>query len=102
MNLSIRMNERIDADACPLCGAATNPNIGPELVMEETALVVCRDCGRIHAPALVVLLELAEVAETLSLHTREFGQMWQASRGVSASPGLDWNASLFGTASQDT
>lgn len=102
MNLSIRMNDQIDADACPLCGSATNPNIGPELVMEETALIVCRDCGRTHAPALVALLELAEVAEALSLHTREFGQMWQASRGATASPGLDWNSSSFGTNSQDT
>jgi hypothetical protein len=39
------------------------PASGPRLSLAETSAVVCRDCGKKHAPSLVALLDLAQVAE---------------------------------------
>jgi hypothetical protein len=92
MNLAIKLNQRIELDACPLCGAVVNPNIGPELFLADSDLIVCRDCGREHAPALFALLTLAFFATDYSLCEREFGELWQAARSIGQQPrGLDWN-----------
>ena len=91
MSLAIKMNDLIAAEPCPLCGQMTNPNIGPELTLACNMLVVCHDCGRDHAPALVALLELAWVAEDFSLYVREFGDSWRASMEAQLCRGLDWN-----------
>jgi hypothetical protein len=37
--------------------------VGPCLHLGDTEDVVCRDCGKRHAPDLVALLDLAAVAE---------------------------------------
>ena len=59
MNQAIKLNDSIAPRSCPLCGLVTNPNIQPELTLAGSMRVVCRNCGRYHAPALVALLELA-------------------------------------------
>jgi hypothetical protein len=79
MRLAIKMNDSIAPRACPLCGRICDPNIGPELTLERDMLVVCRDCGWVHAPALTALLELAWAAEDFSYYAREFGDRWHAS-----------------------
>lgn len=78
MDLAIKMNDSIAPRACPLCGRVTNPNIGPELTLARNRLVICRDCGWIHVPALVALLELAQAAENFSSYLQEFGEKWHA------------------------
>ncbi len=91
MNLAIKMNSNINPDPCPLCGQAVNPNIGAELTLADNDLVVCRDCGREHAPALVALLTLGFIATDYSLCERDFGDRWQAAREQRGPRGLDWN-----------
>jgi hypothetical protein len=52
------------ADACALCGKDLPAESGPHLVLDEgSEEAVCRDCGRLHAPPLAALLDLACVAE---------------------------------------
>ncbi len=89
MNLAIKMNDSLAPRPCPLCGRVTNPNIGPELTLSGNMRVVCRECGRYHAPALVALLELAWSAEDFSLYVREFGENWRASMGAMLRRGID-------------
>ena len=91
MNLAIKMNDSIAPRLCPLCGRVTNPNIGPELTLAGSMRVVCRDCGRDHAPALVALLELAWAAEDFSLYVRDFGERWRASVEAKLRRGLHRN-----------
>lgn len=92
MHLAIKMNDSIAPSLCPLCGRETNPNIGPELTLAVNTQVVCHDCGRDQAPALVTMLELASIAEDLSLYVRDYGERWRASLNVKPRRGLDWNA----------
>jgi len=70
--LAIKLNTRI-TDLCPLCGVATNPNIGVEVVDDETGLVVCRKCTLQHAPELAYLMSLSDTARLLAVSEREFG-----------------------------
>ena len=92
MNLAIKMNSNISPDPCPLCGQVVNPNIGAELTLADNDLVVCRDCGREHAPALVALLTLGFIATDFSLCERDFGELWQAARERQQPRGLEWNS----------
>ena len=48
---------------CPLCGRSAPPTIGPELTLAADERIVCRPCGRLYAPTLVKMLDLAEAAE---------------------------------------
>lgn len=73
------MNGNITPEPCPLCGQVINPNIGPELTLADNSSIVCRTCGRLIAPALVAMLELAWIAEDLYLCMQDFGDMWRAS-----------------------
>ena len=57
VKLAIKMNNCATNDPCAICGARTDPGLGPELFMADSWDVVCWDCGRKYAPALVVLLE---------------------------------------------
>lgn len=91
MRLAIIINDLVAPLLCPLCNRKTNPNIGFELVLIESQRVVCRDCGRLAAPALVVLLELSSTAEELMLHSIALGERWQASRKGHSITGLNWN-----------
>ena len=70
--LAIKLNTRI-TDLCPLCGNPTNPNIGVEVVCDETGLVVCRACTLQHAPELAYLMSLSDTARLLAVSEREFG-----------------------------
>jgi len=70
--LAIKLNTRI-TDSCPLCNEATNPNIGVEVVCDETGLVVCRACTLQHAPELAYLMSLSDTARLLAVSEREFG-----------------------------
>ncbi|HEX8265311.1 MAG TPA: hypothetical protein VF596_07780 [Pyrinomonadaceae bacterium] len=70
--LAIKLNTRI-TDLCPLCGNPTNPNIGVEVVCDETGLVVCRACTLQHAPELAYLMSLSDTARLLAISERDFG-----------------------------
>jgi ribosome-binding protein aMBF1 (putative translation factor) len=91
MKLAIKMNDNPISEPCPLCGEATNPNIGAEIMLADCDLVVCRECGNMLAPALSALLELASAAREFVLHEQDFGRVWQAMREPQRSQGLDWN-----------
>lgn len=67
----VRLNNCAANDACALCGERTDPQVGPELFLADTWKVVCRHCGKKHAPYLTELVEalpdepalFAEIAE---------------------------------------
>jgi hypothetical protein len=61
-DMTITLAECDPADHCTLCEAAVESPAGPRLVLAESREPVCRACGKRHAPALVALLELAQVA----------------------------------------
>ena len=77
INLAIKLNLDAESMPCPICDKPTNPNVGAELTLAENFLVVCRDCGYIHAPVLVALLELSEASANFFLLENEFGNRWQ-------------------------
>jgi hypothetical protein len=62
-NLTIQLTPGAHSEACGLCGRTTGTAAGPRLCRADSRDVVCRDCGRRHAPSLVALLDLARVAE---------------------------------------
>ncbi|MHC1730118.1 MAG: hypothetical protein AB9866_29665 [Syntrophobacteraceae bacterium] len=45
---------------CAMCGGLMASQMGPDLFMEGTMQLVCRECGRDYVPHLVHLLELGE------------------------------------------
>jgi hypothetical protein len=47
---------------CALCGDLIHTHFGPDLFLEGSMQIVCRDCGHDHAPGLVDLLQLADKA----------------------------------------
>src|SRR6185437_13610318 len=49
-------------EPCGLCGQPATPAAGTQLVLAHTTAPVCQDCGRIHAPSLVALVNLADAA----------------------------------------
>jgi len=48
---------------CALCGTRVLLGAGPQLVVADSRALVCRACGKKHAPALVALIDLASAAE---------------------------------------
>ena len=62
-HLMIQMNAPEAGVGCGLCGGRTAPGGGPRLARADTRAAVCRECGKRHAPSLVALLDLAQVAE---------------------------------------
>ena len=54
---AIRMNNAATNDPCAVCGRRTDPQIGPELFLENSWALVCRPCGIEHVPELVALLD---------------------------------------------
>lgn len=81
MNLAIKLNRSSRVVRCPLCNHITKPNVGAELTLDYNDRIVCRQCGREHAPALVALLSLAFIAGDYILSEREFAD----------SPLASWN-----------
>ncbi len=56
--------------ACGSCGVATLWSRGPRLVMAVSSEPICRECGRLHAPHLIALLDLAQMADKVGRHSR--------------------------------
>lgn len=50
--LAIRCNNTAANDPCALCGARTDPSVGPELFLNNTYELVCLDCARQFEPEL--------------------------------------------------
>jgi len=61
-NLTIQC-QPTNNNICGLCGKTAKPTAGPRLFLGASELVVCKECGQRHAPALAALLDLASVAE---------------------------------------
>jgi hypothetical protein len=62
--LVLQLHPRATAeDPCAFCGRPTPPAEGPGLRLADHLGVVCRDCGKEHAPSLVALLDLVRAAE---------------------------------------
>jgi hypothetical protein len=62
--LTIKLGRCNATNSCALCGKRVNPGGGPHLFLDDGGDdTVCRDCGRLHAPPLAALLDLARVAE---------------------------------------
>lgn len=72
--LAIVLNTNPHPEPCPLCGGATNPNIGPEIATLE-GMPVCQACGEFHAPALSALLTLADFARAFVQTEQDFGNL---------------------------
>jgi len=62
-DLVIRFNDAATHQACSVCGGPACTGTGPHLLRAESRDVVCRKCGRKHAPSLTALLDLAGAAE---------------------------------------
>ncbi len=62
-NLAIQLPPGCASGPCPLCGRQIESEEGPQLCLADHAQVVCRDCGKKHAPPLVALIDLARTAE---------------------------------------
>jgi hypothetical protein len=62
--LKIKLGHRDANDPCGICGKRLSATAGPHLCVGECPEeAVCRECGKLHAPPLVALLDLARVAE---------------------------------------
>ena len=62
--LTMKLGPCTVSEACSLCGKRVSGGAGPHLCLEDSPEEpVCRDCGRLHAPSLAALLDLARVAE---------------------------------------
>jgi hypothetical protein len=62
----IRTNNAITNDPCAICGTCTDPS-GVDLMINGNELV-CVPCGRLHAPVLQSLLDLANAAHAYTGH----------------------------------
>jgi hypothetical protein len=63
-HLTIHYHPCVESSSCGLCGCPTAHAVGLGLVLAEDGLAsVCQDCGKQHAPSLVALLHLAQVAK---------------------------------------
>jgi hypothetical protein len=61
--LTIKLNPEFTTECCGLCGGRTGTAAGPRLFLADSPDAVCRRCASKHAPSLVALLDLAQVAE---------------------------------------
>ena len=50
-------------ESCTICGKRAFAGDGPQLAVTDRNGLVCRECGKKHAPSLVALLDLAGTAE---------------------------------------
>lgn len=73
--IEIRFNNCASNDPCGLCGAGTDPHIGPELFAEGTWKPVCHDCANRHRPD--VLRDLDKIRAEL-LDQRRIGPAAEA------------------------
>lgn len=59
----IQCSEDTVCETCALCGESVEADEGPQLFVADSLEIVCRDCGRQHAPPLAALLDLAQQAQ---------------------------------------
>jgi hypothetical protein len=62
-HLTIKLGGGAVTEECSLCGKRLGATGGPRLFLDDGEGPVCRECGKLHAPALAALLDLARVAE---------------------------------------
>ena len=62
-HLTIKLDHVAADEICGLCGRPTDSAEGLRLFLEDGPAAVCHACGKQHAPSLVALLDLAQVAE---------------------------------------
>ena len=60
--LAVKVNNTASSGTCAICGERTDPQSGPELFLADAWELVCQDCGRRYAPALVYMLEAFRTA----------------------------------------
>ena len=60
----IKHNEAVAAGPCGICGTTTNPALGPQFFLGDTAHLVCEECGDQYAPELSALLRLGRAAQS--------------------------------------
>jgi hypothetical protein len=63
VQLVIQIHAQGKHEACALCGRRSFLAEGPQLYVADCPALVCRDCGKKHAPALTSLLDLAGTAK---------------------------------------
>lgn len=68
--IAIKENVLGGEQFCAMCGGFMASNLGPDLFMEGTMQLVCRDCGREYAPRLVSLLDLGASVDHRSYSER--------------------------------
>ncbi|HXG11941.1 MAG TPA: hypothetical protein VNK04_19450 [Gemmataceae bacterium] len=61
--LMIQLHAESLTAPCSLCGQPVLFPAGPVLCLKPDGLPVCRECGKRHSPALLALLDLADVAQ---------------------------------------
>jgi hypothetical protein len=65
--LAIKDNILGGDQPCAVCGTVVHTHFGPDLFLEGSMQIVCRECGHDHAPGLVELLQLGDKAVAFSL-----------------------------------
>ena len=63
VELAIKLNAESSTYECAICGDDRRSAVGPELFLSDTWDLVCDECGRKYAPALMALLDLGAAAE---------------------------------------
>lgn len=64
----VKWNNSATNDPCAICGARTDPAVGPEVFVEGTWALVCEECARKAAPAEAAIVRVfAERAELVEL-----------------------------------
>ncbi len=53
VSLEIKLNNAASNDPCEICGARTDPEVGPELFLAGSWALVCYECGDKYAPELL-------------------------------------------------
>lgn len=66
VKLAIKYNNSAVREVCPLCDVSFRPPTGPWLFLADTWDAVCLGCGKVHAPHLAALVELAAIMKVLS------------------------------------
>ena len=61
--LTIKLGDGAKTECCGLCNEPLSMSQGFHLSLPQTEVPVCRNCGKRHAPEMVALLDLAQVAE---------------------------------------
>lgn len=70
VHLTIKLAEHAVNTGCALCAKRVAGPAGPQLFVEDSEEAVCRECGKLHAPALATLLDLGRVAERVGKVSR--------------------------------